>query len=68
MKGDRPLAAMAHALIGNVTNVVRIQALGATPCIVDGSTNPKPAGKPGPTSLGLSRQMFIDSLTPRVRR
>jgi len=42
---DRPLAAVAHALGGDVANVIRIEALGPPPIIVNGSTNPKPTLK-----------------------
>jgi hypothetical protein len=42
---ERPLAAVAHALVGDVANVVRIETLGPTPLIIDGFTNPQPTLK-----------------------
>ena len=37
------LAAVAHTLVGDVANVIRIDAFRSTPLIVDGSTHAKPA-------------------------
>jgi hypothetical protein len=37
------LAAVAHTLVGDVANIIRIDAFGSTPLIVDGSTHAKPA-------------------------
>jgi len=37
------LAAVAHTLVSDVANVVRIDTLRSAPLIVDGSTNAKPA-------------------------
>jgi hypothetical protein len=36
------LAAVAHTLVSDVANVIRIDAFRSTPLIVDGSTNAKP--------------------------
>jgi len=37
------LAAVAHTLVSDVANVIRIDTFRSTPLIVDGSTNVKPA-------------------------
>jgi hypothetical protein len=42
MARDRLLAAVTQAFVGDVANVVRIEALGSAPVIGDVTTRPKP--------------------------
>jgi hypothetical protein len=63
MARDRRLAAVPQAFVGNVANVVRIEALGSTPVIADVASRPKP-GTAGPAWLLSSA---VDRLAQRSK-